>query len=87
MSVSNNGAQLQPETKGRKELGLSAREMQVLYLIIQGRSGKEIADALTLSLNTVKSHTTAVLRALNVTTRTQAVIAASRLGLRFSEEV
>jgi DNA-binding NarL/FixJ family response regulator len=42
---------------------------------------------LSLSSSTVKIHTSAALRALNVTTRTQAVIAAGRMGLRFDEYV
>ena len=55
----------------------------MLYLLLQGKSAKLISRDLDLSLSTVKAHTSAVLRALNVTTRTQAVLAAGRLGLRF----
>ena len=66
-----------------QQLGLTARQSEVLYLILQGKSTKLICRELGLSLGTVKSHTSAVLRALNVTTRTQAVLAASRLGLVF----
>jgi DNA-binding NarL/FixJ family response regulator len=55
----------------------------VLYLILQGKPAKLIERELGLSASTVKVHTSAVLRALNVTTRTQAVVAAGRLGLRF----
>ena len=57
----------------------------VLHLLLQGKPAKLIGRQLNLSLSTVKAHTSAVLRALNVTTRTQAVLAASRLGLRFDE--
>jgi DNA-binding NarL/FixJ family response regulator len=64
-------------------LGLTPRQSDVLYQILQGRSAKLIGRELSLSPSTVKAHTSAVLRALNVTTRTQAVVAASRLGLRF----
>ena len=67
-----------------QDLGLTPRQVDVLYLILQGMSAKLICRELDLSTSTVKSHTSAVLRALNVTTRTQAVIAAGRLGLRFS---
>lgn len=67
-------------------LGLTPRQADVLYLILQGKPAKRISLDLGLSPNTVKSHTTAVLRALNATTRTQAVIAASRLGLRFDSD-
>jgi len=65
------------------DLGLTTRQAEVLYLILQGKSGKSIARELDLAPATVKSHT-GVLRALNVTTRTQAIVAASRLGLTFS---
>lgn len=64
-------------------LGLSPRQTDVLHLILQGKPAKLIERELGLSASTVKVHTSAVLRALNVTTRTQAVVAASRLGLRF----
>jgi DNA-binding NarL/FixJ family response regulator len=64
-------------------LGLSPRQSDVLHLILQGKPAKLIERELGLSASTVKAHTSAVLRALNVTTRTQAVVAAGRLGLRF----
>jgi DNA-binding NarL/FixJ family response regulator len=67
------------------ELGLSPRQCEVLYLILQGKPAKLIERELGLSTSTVKAHTSAVLRALNVTTRTQAVVAAGRMGLRFDE--
>jgi DNA-binding NarL/FixJ family response regulator len=69
------------------DLGLTPRQSDVLFLILQGKSAKAIAKDLSLSSSTVKIHTSAALRALNVTTRTQAVIAAGRLGLRFDEYV
>ena len=68
-----------------KDLGLTPRQADVLFLILQGKSAKAIAKDLSLSSSTVKIHTSAALRALNVTTRTQAVIAAGRLGLRFED--
>lgn len=67
------------------ELGLTPRQADVLHLLLQGKPAKLIGRQLNLSLSTVKAHTSAVLRALNVTTRTQAVLAAGRLGLRFDE--
>lgn len=63
------------------ELGLTARQGQVLALVMKGRANKEICRELGLAERTVKAHLTAVLNALKVTSRTQAVIAASRLGL------
>jgi DNA-binding NarL/FixJ family response regulator len=65
-------------------LGLTPRQADVLWLILEGKSAKMISRELNLSASTVKVHTSAVLRALNVTTRTHAVIAAGKLGLTFS---
>jgi DNA-binding NarL/FixJ family response regulator len=72
-----------PKKVTPEALGLTPRQSQVLSLILQGKAAKEISRALNLSAGTVKTHTSAVLRALNVTTRTQAVVAASKLGLGF----
>ena len=63
------------------ELGLTPRQTQVLRLILEGKPLKLIARELGLSPNTAKTHVSAVLRALAVTTRTQAIVAANRMGL------
>jgi DNA-binding NarL/FixJ family response regulator len=63
-------------------LNLSPRQHEVLSLLLKGLSNKLIARKLEISENTTKIHVSAVLDALGVATRTQAVIAASRLGLR-----
>lgn len=63
-------------------LGLTERQQQVLALLAQGKSNKQICRALGLAEATVKVHVTAVLKALRVTSRTQAVVAINRLGLR-----
>jgi len=63
-------------------LNLSPRQREVLDLLLKGLSNKLIARKLDISENTTKIHVSAVLDALGVATRTQAVIAASRLGLR-----
>jgi DNA-binding NarL/FixJ family response regulator len=68
-----------------RDLGLTPRQADVLYLILQGKSVKLISRELHIGEGTVKGHVSAVLRALNVTTRTQAVVAAHRLGLRFDD--
>ena len=65
-----------------RELGLTERQAQVLGLILQGKPNKLICRELGLAEGTVKIHVAAILRALNVSTRTQAVIEASRLGLQ-----
>ncbi|MBW8848263.1 MAG: response regulator transcription factor [Burkholderiales bacterium] len=76
-----------PTAQGRRpvELGMTPRQADVLHLLLQGKPAKLIGRQLNLSLSTVKAHTSAVLRVLNVTTRTQAVLAASRMNLRFDE--
>ena len=66
-----------------ESLGLSERQSAVLLRILEGKPAKLISRELGLSASTVKVHTSAVLRALNVTTRTQAVVVASKLGLQF----
>jgi DNA-binding NarL/FixJ family response regulator len=65
-----------------REVGLTERQSQVLALLVQGKSNKLICRALDLAEGTVKIHITAILRALNVSNRTEAVVAVSRLGLR-----
>lgn len=62
-------------------LGLSERQLDVLRLLIQGRSNKLIGRELDLSESTVKTHMAAVFRKLNVNSRTQAVVKAAGLGL------
>jgi DNA-binding NarL/FixJ family response regulator len=62
---------------GNAQNGLTDRQREVLSLLRLGLSNKEIARDLGLSPNTVKIHVKAVLRALNVTNRTQAATAAA----------
>ena len=64
---------------------LTPRQREVLALLGQGKSNKEIARVLNLAEGTVKLHVTAILKALNVNNRTRAVVAASQLGLNGSE--
>lgn len=60
---------------------LSSREREVLSLLVRGRSNREIAEELCIKEATVKSHVSVILMRLNVTDRTQAVIAALQRGL------
>ncbi len=60
---------------------LSAREREVLDLIVEGKSNKEIATDLGISESTVKCHVSVILMRLNVTDRTQAVVTALQRGL------
>jgi DNA-binding NarL/FixJ family response regulator len=64
-----------------ESLGLSPRQLEVLKLIAQGKPNKIICSELGLAERTVKAHVTEVLRALHVSSRTQAALAAARLGL------
>jgi DNA-binding NarL/FixJ family response regulator len=61
-------------------LGLTPRQTDVLALLAQGQPNKLIARALNLSVETVKDHVAAVLRTLNVSSRTQAVLAISQMS-------
>jgi DNA-binding NarL/FixJ family response regulator len=59
---------------------LSDREMEVLTLVVEGRSNKEIASLLGISHQTVKNHITSILRKFGVEDRTQAVVYALKRG-------
>jgi DNA-binding NarL/FixJ family response regulator len=65
------------------EIGLSERQLEVLALLMQGKSNKIICRTLNLMEPTVKHHVAAILRALKVANRTQAVVAANELGWTF----
>ena len=60
-------------------LGLTPRQTEVLALLLQGKPNKLIARELGLSVETIKDHVAAVLRALNVSSRTQAVLAVGQM--------
>src|ERR1700676_2013066 len=62
------------------ELGLTDRQIDVLALMMQGMNNKTICRILNLAEPTVKNHVTAILRALKVTNRTEAVIAVNKFG-------
>lgn len=80
-SVARPGARPGGHGISPRELGLTDRQCQVLALLLQGKPNKLICRELDLAEGTVKIHVAAILRALNVNTRTQAVVEASRLGL------
>ena len=60
---------------------LSARELEVLELIVEGMSNKEIATALNITQSTVKNHVNSLLTKLRVNDRTQAATTALRRGI------
>lgn len=60
---------------------MSDREQEVLELLAKGLSNSAIADMLQVSVTTVKTHVSHILRKLNVNDRTQAVLVAMRHGL------
>lgn len=60
---------------------LSAREIEVLELIVNGKTNKEIADALLITANTVKNHLSNILDKLHLQNRIQIAVYAVRQGL------
>ena len=61
-------------------MGLTGRQLEVLGLMMQGKSNKTICRILDLAEPTVKNHVTAILKTLNVSNRTEAVVAATNHG-------
>ena len=80
-AASRGGKMLTPQ-----EIGLTARQSEVLGLLVQGKPNKLICRDLGLAEGTVKIHVTAILKALNVVNRTQAVIAVGKLGLQLPQK-
>jgi DNA-binding NarL/FixJ family response regulator len=76
-------AQLSPKEnlKGERNSGLTAREVQILQLICDGKSNKEIAVQLDLSVNTVAVHRANIMDALGIHKTAELVVYAIRNGL------
>ncbi len=70
-----------PDETRRESLGITAREMEVLALIAQGLSNREIAERLFVSENTVKTHSSRVFDKLGARRRTQAAQLGKEFGL------
>jgi len=62
------------------DVGLTERQIEVLALLMRGKSNKAISRLLDMAEPTVKHHVTAILKALRATNRTEAVIAVGELG-------
>ena len=75
LKQANDLARVQPT-----DLGLTARQIEVLALMAQGRTNKAISRTLDLAEPTVKNHITAILKALKASNRTEAVIAVGKFG-------
>ena len=74
----------QPRTRGGRASGaeaLSGREVEVLQLVSEGRSNKDIGEALGLSALTVKSHLARIARKLGTGDRAEMVVVAMRAGV------
>jgi DNA-binding NarL/FixJ family response regulator len=67
--------------KGERESGLTARELEVLQLIVDGKSNKEIAAQLDLSANTVAVHRANIMDTLGIHKTAELVVYAIRNGL------
>jgi DNA-binding NarL/FixJ family response regulator len=65
----------------RNEYSLTQRENDILALLAEGKSNREIAQSLFLSEKTVKAHLAAIFRKLGVTNRTQAAMMAVQMGV------
>jgi DNA-binding NarL/FixJ family response regulator len=70
-----------PNERAQASLGITEREREVLQLLANGRSNKEIAAQLGLSPNTVKTHVASLFEKLRVARRTEAILLARELGL------
>jgi len=69
-----------PAPASPTDLGLTARQVDVLALMMRGKSNKAICRILNLAEPTVKNHVTAILKALKASNRTEAVIMVGALG-------
>jgi DNA-binding NarL/FixJ family response regulator len=66
----------------RRNRGLTPRQLEVLRLIVNGLTNKQIAQRLRIAEDTVKQHASAAYAVLGVSSRTQAMTAAARRGIR-----
>jgi len=67
--------------RGQRNAGLTPRELEILQLIVDGKSNKEIADDLKLSVNTVAVHRANIMESLGIHKTAELVVYAIRNGL------
>jgi NarL family two-component system response regulator LiaR len=77
----------QPSQRPPTPEPLSEREMEVLRLLAQGKSNREIADRLVIAELTVRTHVSNILGKLHLASRTQAALYALKEGLASLEDV
>lgn len=65
-----------------EQFGLTAAQTRVMELMVEGRTNREVADLLGLAEGTIKVHCSAILRALGVPNRAQALVVLARQGFR-----
>ncbi len=70
-----------PASRGADAESLTEREVEVLRLVAQGHSNRQISDCLTISEATVRTHVSNILAKLDLSSRTQAALYALREGL------
>ncbi len=78
---SNNPVPSSNTVEPKQKFGLTPREFDVLKLLVEGRSNREIADSLVLSQDTIKTHVKHIMDKLAVSDRTQAAVKALRQEL------
>jgi DNA-binding CsgD family transcriptional regulator len=76
-----DGPPADAEPEALAGLGLTARELEVLGLVAEGRSNRQVADALFISAKTASVHVSNILAKLGVASRVEAAAVAHRLGL------
>ncbi len=87
LELPSRPAPLVPQSENTPNL-LTPRQVEVLHLLIDGLSNKDISRSLSLSEETTKNHVSAIYRVFGVQTRVQAVMAAARHGYaRFAPRV
>jgi DNA-binding NarL/FixJ family response regulator len=76
-----HASEFTPNERAQSSLGITERERQVLQLLADGCSNKQIAARLGLSPNTVKTHVARLFEKLRVARRTEAILLARELGI------